>query len=60
MLTLASELTNSKQWVPVVRAGGRLVVQEDVSFAASPVASHLLTGTDDEQISATQTVHLFV
>lgn len=31
------------------------MVQEDVSLAVSPVASHLQTGTDDEQISAAQT-----
>ena len=39
---------------------GWLVVQEDVSFAVSPVASHLQTGTDDEQISATQTQLLII
>lgn len=44
-----------QQSVPVVSTGGRLVVQEDVSFAVSPVASHLQAGTDDEQISATET-----
>jgi len=33
-------------------AGGRLVVQEDVSSAVSPVGRHLQRGTDDEQISA--------
>ncbi len=31
------------------------MVQEDVSFVVSPVASHLQAGTDDEEISATET-----
>lgn len=44
-----------KRSVPVGRAGGGLVVQEDVGFAVSPVASHLQAGTDDEQVSATHT-----
>lgn len=41
--------------VPAGMAARWLVVQEDVSSAVSPVASHLQAGTDDEQVSATHT-----
>lgn len=45
--------TGAAVHVPAV-AGG-LVVQEDVSFAVSPVARHTQAGTGDEEVSATHT-----